>query len=1077
MAISRFIVALTLAANIPFGDQVRAADQMVDVGWHDNLRFDRGWQPEPWLVANPDPNSTKSFGTEGASFRLSTPGKAMAWTLTVNPIWVTEFPMLEMRYDIDGVTTEPTYRVLLLSDDSTGPITPGALNPENPLASGAKTAVASGDRGRHDLRIDLAEYYRSDRIARLTLLLEGGSTPAKIRVHLLRFVARDETEQATPPTRLLGNLEHLGQTTASWSALELPPGPTVSADELARAYDAQADWPSTPYMQRGVTLELRDQQRAALATDIMETASIRVPVHGRGSELAFLMGVRAYGTGKPWGGPTKLRMREPLTSPYEVSVEVVYSDGTRRMHFPWSMSTQLYALARKPDVYVVPLDEEKEVEAFTISDNMGYGQLFLMAASINRSARLYPIGGGKASFALPMERASKPLDRPKLVRDGNTIRAENRLVRLGAALDSGITVDHLQLKPFGRKLTTQPIAIVQVHDTKGTPADLRLSKLYGAEQSTSVLVQAEWQVSGTEPGQYLSCELMVADDDSIRLTPTLHNTTKHVWELEMNYPNLPGIQVSADAGDAYYMLGTRSTALGNQDIRSDERYSGRYPLQLMDVFAKTGGGGLGLIVQDTNLREKHFQFRQQAGVANINVRYPHILVGPESHLRLPTAVLLPHMSDWHDTFEAYRSWARAAFLVGRDSYRLADVFFCRRDYPLGGTDYLYSRPQKRYTPERLIRDSLEGFGAIDMIDISGWAYNESTGRVGNYLLNDLGGIPELANAVRSTHEQSLKLGLYFEGYLLDRRAPLAQRALPAWQIISEDKKPKWWAGEMEFFVCPGVAEWREALSDMIVEVATQTKADAVYTDQYGFSSAALACWSPDHGHPVPSNPPFEERKMFETIRKKLDERSLNTALYCEQMTCDGLVKYIDGAFNYGMSAAQASQHPSKVQLLRFVFPQVALIEMISQGIRPVPVAVDDLHRCFFHGLAFWLKGRSQSWYSPQFQQFAQRIGPILEQHGDVFRSPDCTPLVPTMRDGLYANRFAAKDRIILTLYNGQHEDIHGDLVRTTVPAGWEVTNLLEAKPAELRPDGDDTVIRGTVQPYSAVAYLIAKTKL
>jgi hypothetical protein len=308
---------------------------------------------------------------------------------------------------------------------------------------------------------------------------------------------------------------------------------------------------------------------------------------------------------------------------------------------------------------------------------------------------------------------------------------------------------------------------------------------------------------------------------------------------------------------------------------------------------------------------------------------------------------------------------------------------------------------------------------------------------------------------------------------MDRRSPLAEMALPSWQLVNEKGQPMWWSGEKEFYVCPGVEAWRESLSEQVVEVAERTGADAVYIDQYGFSGPSLGCWSSEHGHPVPSNPPFEESKMLGLVRAKLDMRTPNVALYCEQMPCDALVKYIDGAFNHGMVETNESRNPTKFQLQRFVFPEVAMIEMVSSGIRPIPVAVDDLHRCFFHGLAVWLKGRMESWYSPQFLDYASRIAPVLKEHAETFRSSSCTPLIPTLRENLYANSFESDNSRIITFYNGRFCDIAGDFIQVDFPADWQIVDLLQGTPVVFRRSGNSAVLQGWLAPKSATAFLLA----
>ena len=150
------------------------------------------------------------------------------------------------------------------------------------------------------------------------------------------------------------------------------------------------------------------------------------------------------------------------------------------------------------------------------------------------------------------------------------------------------------------------------------------------------------------------------------------------------------------------------------------------------------------------------------------------------------------------------------------------------------------------------------------------------------------------------------------------------------------------------------------------------------------------------------------------------------------------------------------------------------MEMVSQGIRPLPVGEDDLQRCIFHGSAMWLKGRAESWYSPGFLATARRARPIFEKYAKVFASADGTPLVPTLAGGVYANRFATPDAIIVTVYNAGYADYEGELLRTPAPAGWQVRDLWNDAAAIARKDGDGVVISGRVGARSAGVFLLTE---
>jgi hypothetical protein len=920
-------------------------------------------------------------------------------------------------------------------------------------------------------------------VARITVLLENGDNSSRLTLHRLAFWANKP--ELNPETATLLN-DHgtllslddasIAPATGEWCPIPLPSGNAISAEWLNRAFGCRTDRPHETTTQiSGIPFVLNGPENAALATSIQEAASIEVRGDWEASELALLLATRRFGSDRPWYSEGSPVSRQPLESPHQVAVRLAYGDGTQRTFFPWSVARHAWVMDNTPEAYLVPLDPKKHLTRFSVEDKMDFGQVFLLAASVNTSRPAFPMPSDEGTDISTPSRQKVDVFPTRIDRTDDRLVVENGWLRFSARIGSGLDLVSLFLHALDREIVAEGTAtpLFSVENDKGEPLPLALKHCYESRGESKSVLDLGWSAP-----QSLSVhlEIVFSDTGEISLAPSVSNAGEEARTIALTYPNLKGCRIAPNMEHSYYLLGTRSTVLSNAHTTVDEPYGGSHPLQFMDLYAHPQGGGLAIVVEDKSLTPKRFRLNQSAEGTDLSVRFSGVVVPPNTRVSLPTAVLYVHPGDWHAGFERYRAWVRSCMKRGSPA-RMQDLFYCRRDYPLGGTGYLFDVRKGGYETQRSIDESKHSLGGIDTIDISGWAYNEKTGRVGDYRTNDLGGLPELRRAIEESHAKGVKVGLYFEGYLLDRRCALAEKALPDWHLIGKDGKGKWWSGEMEFFTCPGVEPWREALADMVADVAFETGADAVYLDQIGFSDLGKSCWSSEHGHPVPSNPMVEERRMLEAVRAKLDERTPNVAIYTEQIPCDGLIRYIDGAFNYGMSqpnSVKTDDHPTKLSLHRFAFPEIASIEMIGHGIRPIPVEVDDLHRCFFQGLAVWLKGRGESWFSGQFRDLSKRIHPILRDHADLFRSPDCSPLVPTLRTGLYANRFATESgsEVIITFYNYRRSDLSGDLIALDVSEEAEIRGLLMDGHVEVRREGGKAIVRGAIAPYSAAAILI-----
>lgn len=1059
-----------LAANADFGRSC------IEAGWEDRFDTIQHWRAEKWLVSAPDDQAVARREQQVGLFRVSA-GRGMAWTRTVNPVWIGDFPWLEVEYTLESPANGAT-AMLALGDDSTGPVTPGATNPENPLASGGRTTIDLPTDQRR-LVIDLRGRFQSDRVARISLLLKAGSSSAGLNVGRIAFLANDPRGKSEPTTTstsappLLTAGEMTPAQTGAWQPITLPDEDTVAAGRLAQAFSASPAWPGPgEYRSGGVTFHLRPANQAAVGTSVAENGTIELRGEWRGSELALLLAARVFGNEAPWHGAASVQMRHSIRSPHELTVHLDYTDGTTASALPWSVAKQGWRVEQHPGVHSVALDPDKTLARIRLEDKMSYGQVFLLAASVNRSrqASLIPAPSGQI-----LETACH--DRPRSTattvrREGNLLIIENAWLRLAASVQAGLHLKKLAIVPLNRTVvseTSPSTPLLDVLDAQGRPVQLMLREMKTNRHDASTLTELTWSV---DDARSVQLRLDATDDGQLRLTPRLVNSGTADWQATVRCPQLGGCRIAENAADRWYLFATPIAIIDRRPIESENAYGGlSYPLQFMDLFARHAGGGIGLMVEDTEFVAKSFRLKQDDQETHASAIFPDINVKSGEQVALPTCVLFCHLGDWHEAFNRYRTMIRT--LAGVPAGRcMADLFYCRRDYPLGGTDYLYNVRERHYTPDDLIQESSAGFGGIDMIDVSGWAYHEKTGRVGEYRTNDLGGLPVLREGAEIANRARVLMGLYFEGHLIDRRCDLAATALPAWQSIGRDGKPRWWSGEMEFFTCPGHPKWQKALSSAIADVAAETGVDAVYVDQFGLGSRGQSCWSAGHGHPVPSNILVAEHQMLSAVRNALDKRTPQTAIYIEQVPCDAMVPLVDGAFDRMMAFTNPRDHVTKLPLLRYAFPELAAIQMVTHGIRPIPATEDDLHRCIFHGEALWLKGRSDSWYSAGFRRTAARAYPVLHKHAATFRSPDCEPLVPTLLDEVYANRFTRPEEIVITVYNGGFREVSGDLLRTSLPQGWQVRDLWADTPGRFRREGERIVLAGRIPPRSVGVFLL-----
>lgn len=1004
------------------------------------------WVAEGWRVDNPDTTASVVKAEDSVALVVATPNTSMAWTLTTEPLWTDPFSTLALSYFVDGPVAEGGSAFIELFDGSTGPITPGATNTENPLASGGRLACGALTPGLHVELVDLSAVEKLDRVAEITITVRSGVGPVAVRLNQVAFLAKPVASLSMPEIHLGLDIRQPIST-----PLLLSPESVCSVDAMRTAYalpepnamTSTARIDGLPFTMNG----------CAAVTPLDGGGTLTLAAEGPGNTLGLLIATRLWGSDEGWysEGPTKVRQHARGVQAFRVVLN--YTDGSVEVAQPLAAGKSEAGLYTGLEAYRVKLDTGKTLKEITLVEEMSYGQVALLAATVvdERVPELSttPVGP-VATVAAPLSPAPEDL-----ALEGSAFRL---------VLDRAGLVRSFQVGEARRELITAPFELVTVMAPAGAGYPLQFVDAVPIPERNGLTIR--WNAG--DGSRQLEIALEAREDGALVCTPTLVNLGVEVWTPWAIVPRMT-IQLSR-GGETEYILGARSALQDSAPIDTAEIYGGQFPLQFMDSYDGKQGGGLAYMVLDDTLTRKWFEFKKgEDGLTTMAVSYRNLSLAPGERRALPSTVLLPHESDWRGPFQQYKIWANQRFPRTRHN-GMKDLFYCRRDYPLGGTTYLFDPAKKAYSFERLISESNWAFGGVDMVDISGWAYNEQIGRVGTYLKNDLGGLDGLAQGITIAHGRGSQVGLYFEGYLLDKRAANAERGLAEWQLIREGMKPAWWGGDMEFFCCPGAKGWQDALAGDIAEVARVTQADAVYVDQLGICGMDKECWSASHGHSVPSNPIAEEIALLKRVREELDKVRPECAIYIEHIPCDAMTPWIDGAFNMGMKHTRHALGPTKLPLHRYLFPDLPVFEMVAHGIRPIPAEEDDLKLTFFHGMGLWLKGKGASWYSQGFRQIAPKFHEVLTAYKDYFRSPDALPQVDTLIKGVYANKFSLGGKSVYTIYNANAETVRGPLVK--VEGAVKGKSLLDITPFGVEFDGATAEITGSLPPQGVAAVLV-----
>ena len=1088
-----FILMATLAAalaNHASGDDVGRRD-LVAVGWIETFEDARA---DAW---EPDLNRTLRHASDYESAIMSTgdreqanalrltvgdPGKAMAWTRTTEPVWVDPFRYVRVRYTLES--PEATLEIRL-EDDATGPVTPGATNQENPLAREGVLHIPlpSTGEGVSEELIDLVSGplpFGSDRIARIGFNLGAGASDASASIYEIAFLSKaPERDAPLPVLELVLTTPEPADDSVStgWTTLGIAPFSNANLEDVGEALAQRPPetvpprviWDSVPFA--------LDREGRIAGTRVMDRENVELTSVPSGTELHFLMAARLTGSDESW----RYKPRLKIDTPERFAVQIEYADGTTQRSIPYHVQSQTHALHQGVASYVVPLNSRRAIRAVRFVEGMSYGQIMLLAATVRTDGQR----------TQPDLIARVPADRfvstvPPAVKEPR-IALEDGLLQLSSAglvaavdIARGWDLHDVQI-PYltngGVVDCTAALLRVSVNDDVIRSWSISSITVGTEFVNQEMIATAKITAQGNDHGGRLAVTadvvLTLFRSGELAIEPELRLNTLTPQRVEVRTPWIDRIALSPSPVDDFYFVPSRSAFLGSAPGEIHADYNGRMPIQFLDVSAAVRGGGLGVVAEDVSLEPKRFdlvhsQLGTQAAVTYVRESMP---IG--SAWTIPKTILYPHSGDWHKTFGRYLDWTNT-WRRPRPPSRswVTSMVHCRRDYPVGGTGYLYDIPTQNYTGEALLAQSERDVGGAEMIDISGWAMSEEVGRVGDYRCYELGGVEALQRLVKDTHDRGAYVGLYFEGYLIDRRCNLAEFR-EDWQLIGKNGEPRWWPGEMEFFACPSIPEWRNAYATQAAAVAEETGADAFYVDEFGFCGPDKRCWSESHGHRPGSNPMREEAGFLRTLREALDEVDPAKAIYTEELPVDVVTPWVDAAFSYAMGTKNVTHHPTRLALMRYAFPEVRTIELYVQGIRAVAASPMLAKLCFFHGHAHWLKGRSISWLEHSTRTFLRKAHPLATEFRSAFASPRCQPLVPTYWRDVHANRFESDDLVVYTLYHGGHTTMEGELLAVNAPSGWTWFDAWNDTPASIVNRNGQAIYQGRLDP-KGVGCLVAR---
>ncbi|NCQ31003.1 MAG: hypothetical protein COZ06_13065 [Armatimonadetes bacterium CG_4_10_14_3_um_filter_66_18] len=772
---------------------------------------------------------------------------------------------------------------------------------------------------------------------------------------------------------------------------------------------------------------------------------VAVDLGGKASEVVFLM-VSAV----PKGGPHYAEAPGPhnFNDIGALAVELQYDSGEPDIAFPYSLADRGFTATRMAGVYVAAADPGRTLRRFVLHNRLSGSNYSLAALTLNvGTGRLVP---ELVADPPPVRVQKAPTPKPQQAH----LRQEGQLLKLGnSACDMvvdcsrGFAIKELvnRYAPKQRGLAAGSGLEVYVGD------ELLTGRAFATKRLGINGTEATIALESTVAGVPLGLEVRVAVDDKpeVRLRLSARNLGPQEITPVIRFPLLRSVECGRLADNVLFFPQYRTVA--SQKSAFYQLVNDRsFPMQFMDVSNPVVGIGLGLLTRDTDLTPLEYGIgKDTTAQMFVQSSEPFSKLSPGQVLTMPETVLLPHAGDWHATMDAYRQWLTR---VGADGAPAPDRDWFRRLFAMrvhltkkaySWAIPIYDPATKQYRIDDFMKADTDYLRvAPELVHLGGWCdFDQEQGGDflgGDYAVKDYtGGVDNLRAAIRSLQEEHhIPVSLYMIPDRCRKTSEIGTKLGRRICTVRQDGS----VGEDGplYYVCPAYSEWQDHYVEAVKRTQRELGVKALYIDVFAFSHGA-ACYSTEHGHPVPSNPKQVNRELIRRLREALPPE---VALWSEYPLDDMNARYIAGNIHYYCldwheyfsethNAAEAAPQVASTALnaYRYAFPHTRQFIFLCGS----KSWSSECKFPFFNGEPLY----DVSWflYAGSNLVLVRNALALQQKYADCFASANPRMEVLTEKWEVHSNEFPGAGRTAWTLYNARYTTVSGPVLRVPHAAG------------------------------------------
>ncbi len=446
--------------------------------------------------------------------------------------------------------------------------------------------------------------------------------------------------------------------------------------------------------------------------------------------------------------------------------------------------------------------------------------------------------------------------------------------------------------------------------------------------------------------------------------------------------------------------------------------------------------------------------------------------------KYPDAVIEIHPGDWKAAMSTYAKWAHSVWKWRSPDTAIRDVWLIQTI-----TASLPSEPQVQ---KRLYNfETKEWYGGyredgIDMGEFRHWWEWSEKGPFGvsldqgreetlrqmhnkwNYFFMDdpvrgklvnavndgdyayntsMEGLEGLKKGIATAHEAGALVQFYTDPFIVDSTTEMGKNYGRKHSVVNphvqhtpgplpETPKGDHLITYAKWSMCTDNEDYQQAYANNMARLVGDTQVDGIRLDQFGYTG--FVCYSKEHTHQFAE--PGEHavmrsmKALMLKVRAACSAKKPDILLTGEYAGCDFLAGELDGALLHEMRWAIPGFRPLPLNIFRFYFPGVTLFENVTSSHSFPSKAYHEI--MLWNGVGLFQRPWPENYHR------------ILRENADAFRSTQVEPLVSTLQDYLYANRFATGRKTITVLLNDREKPIEGPAMPAQETASHHYFDLL-----------------------------------